>query len=173
MGKQKKRQRRRTGPGKTRYSAPPGTENVFLISKYTAGVPILNVADGVAQVSVAILGNTASKDAGSLGHVTFKVLEGFSDSTRVELTSAAYNEPITVGSDGATVIISGVSSKLTPDFTGDGQVTFPDFIQFAQNFGRKKGDANFNPRFDLSQNGSVDFPDFIQFAQAFGKPLQN
>ena len=35
MGKQKKRHRRRTGPGKTRYSAPPGTENVFLISKYT------------------------------------------------------------------------------------------------------------------------------------------
>ena len=61
--------------------------------------------------------------------------------------------------------------KKTPDFDGDGSVGFPDFLQFARNFGKSQEDADFDPKFDLNGNGSVGFPDFLLFAQAFGKPL--
>ena len=57
------------------------------------------------------------------------------------------------------------------DFNEDGQLSFPDFILFAQNFGRTKGDRDFNAKYDLDDSGSVDFADFLQFAQAFGNPV--
>ena len=57
----------------------------------------------------------------------------------------------------------------TSDFDGDGTVGFADFIQFAQNFGKRLGDPDFDTMYDLNDDGAVDFPDFIQFAQNFGK----
>ena len=62
-----------------------------------------------------------------------------------------------------------VITERTPDFDGDGSVGFPDFLQFAQNFGKSQDDADFDPKYDLDGSGSVDFPDFLAFAQAFGK----
>ena len=61
----------------------------------------------------------------------------------------------------------------TPDFNEDGQVNFSDFIPFAQNFGKKEGDLDFNAKYDLDNSGSVDFEDFIQFAQSFDKSMSS
>ena len=58
----------------------------------------------------------------------------------------------------------------TPDFNGDGTVGFSDFLEFAQNFGKKQEDPDFNTKYDLDDSGTVDFGDFLQLAQAFGKP---
>lgn len=57
---------------------------------------------------------------------------------------------------------------LTADFDNNGAVDFPDFIAFAQQFGKRSGDAGFDAVFDLDNNGAVDFSDFITFAQQFG-----
>ena len=63
------------------------------------------------------------------------------------------------------------SAPKTPDFNGDGIVDFSDFIQFAQSFGLRKGDPDFDARLDLNDDDELNFPDFIQFAQAFGEPV--
>ena len=39
---------------------------------------------------------------------------------------------------------------LTPDFDGDGQVTFADFLTFAGKFGSRLGQERYDPRCDLS-----------------------
>jgi PKD repeat protein len=59
----------------------------------------------------------------------------------------------------------------TPDFTGDGRVNFADFVEFAQNFGKRETDLGYDPRYDLNDNGSIGFGDFVLFAQNFGKPV--
>ena len=61
---------------------------------------------------------------------------------------------------------------LAGDFDGNGRVEFSDFLQFAQNFGKKEGDADFDTRFDLNRDGTVNFPDFVQFVQSFGKTTE-
>ncbi len=61
-----------------------------------------------------------------------------------------------------------VSAGLTGDFDGNGKVDFDDFVAFATNFGKRSGDAGFDPKYDLNGNGAVDFPDFVDFARQFG-----
>ncbi len=56
----------------------------------------------------------------------------------------------------------------SPDFDRDGRVGFPDFIAFAQAFGKSWADENFKPWFDLDLDGEVGFSDFLIFARAFG-----
>ena len=56
-----------------------------------------------------------------------------------------------------------------PDFNGDGNVGFADFIQFAANFGRSQGDAGYDSRYDLDGDGAIAFGDFVIFAGAFGR----
>ncbi|MFH1567122.1 MAG: hypothetical protein ABIL09_03920, partial [Gemmatimonadota bacterium] len=53
------------------------------------------------------------------------------------------------------------------------QVGFDDFFLFADNFGRREGDAGFDAAFDIVQNGAVDFDDFFRFADDFGKTVAN
>ena len=42
---------------------------------------------------------------------------------------------------------------LTPDFDGDGQVGFPDFLAFAGQFGARQGDERYDARYDLDSDG--------------------
>ena len=55
-----------------------------------------------------------------------------------------------------------------PDFDGDGQVGFPDFLMFVGKFGSKQGDDQFEDRFDLDGNGGIGFSDFLIFVSSFG-----
>ena len=142
---------------------------------FVAGMAILPPpAGGVVEISVAILAGQASKDSGSLGHATFKVLDGFTGETRVELISASYNESVTVGPGGSVVVLGGETSVpadpvARSDFSGDGEVGFDDFLLFAQNFGKQSVDPDFNVRVDLDDDGTVGFSDFLLFAGNFGK----
>lgn len=61
---------------------------------------------------------------------------------------------------------------IVGDFNDDGAVGFPDFLQFAQEFGKKDGDEGFNALYDLDEDASVGFGDFLIFAQAFGNSVQ-
>ena len=138
---------------------------------YAGALVILDQAPGMVEASVAIMGGQTSKDAGSLGQATFKVLDGFTGETKVELVGASFDNPVMVGGGGAYVVIGGaVSGPPSPDFDGDGEVGFTDFIMFAQVFGANKGDGRYAAKFDLDQDDNIGFTDFIQFAQAYGKP---
>ncbi|MDE2997516.1 MAG: Ig-like domain-containing protein [Gemmatimonadota bacterium] len=61
------------------------------------------------------------------------------------------------------------TGRSQADFDGDGTVGFPDFLQFAGNFGLSQGDEGYDARFDLDGNGAIGFSDFVIFAGAFGK----
>ena len=62
----------------------------------------------------------------------------------------------------------GRASALTADFNGNDEVSFEDFILFAQNYGRSLGVEGFDRKFDLDLNDTVGFGDFLLFAQYYG-----
>lgn len=70
----------------------------------------------------------------------------------------------------ATATDPSNTTTPTPDFNGDGNVNFSDFLAFAGAFGSQTGDASFDTKFDLNSDGNVGFSDFLTFAAAFGKP---
>lgn len=75
--------------------------------------------------------------------------------------------PIATGLPPSTIAFFGTENTLQGDFSGDGVVNFPDFLAFANAFGKKTGDSGFETKFDLNNNGSVDFPDFLIFVSIF------
>ena len=61
-----------------------------------------------------------------------------------------------------------VSPGVSADFNGSGKVDFDDFFMFAETFGKGRGEAGFNAKFDLSADGVINFDDFFIFAERFG-----
>ena len=55
------------------------------------------------------------------------------------------------------------------DLNGDRKVEFADFLLFAQAFGNREGESQYNPEADLDGNGVTDFSDFLSFAVLFGR----
>jgi Ca2+-binding EF-hand superfamily protein len=58
---------------------------------------------------------------------------------------------------------------LTPDFDGNGQVDFPDFLAFAGQFGAREGDGRYDASYDLDRDGEIGISDFLIFSSSFGK----
>ena len=58
---------------------------------------------------------------------------------------------------------------LNPDFDGDGQVGFLDFLAFAGQFGAREGDGRYDASYDLDRDGEIGFSDFLIFSNSFGK----
>ena len=65
------------------------------------------------------------------------------------------------------VYYQGVGDQAS-DFDGDGDVTFSDFLAFADQFGQVADGVEYDPVFDLDGDGGVGFDDFLRFANAFG-----
>lgn len=83
-----------------------------------------------------------------------------------------YTLSITVAKWHGTAVFNSMSvvkgDPPSPDFDSDGTVGFPDFIMFAQAFGKSWRDEDFEPWFDLNLDGEVGFSDFLIFGKAFG-----
>ncbi|MDA0685141.1 MAG: SGNH/GDSL hydrolase family protein [Bacteroidetes bacterium] len=62
-------------------------------------------------------------------------------------------------------------SVRSPDFNGDGQVGFSDFVHFAGTYGSKLGDTRYDSRTDLDGNGAIEFSDFVLFVQDYGSAV--
>jgi hypothetical protein len=75
--------------------------------------------------------------------------------------------PINTGLPPLAIAFLGTESPLVGDFNGDGVVSFPDFLAFANAFGKQTGESGFDAKFDLNGNGRVDFPDFLKFVPEF------
>ena len=78
---------------------------------------------------------------------------------------------IVSASDTLEIGLSGTGRVSNPDFNGDGEVDFDDFILFARAFGTSSNNEQFDPRYDLDGDGQVGFDDFIAFAEKFGQPI--
>ena len=63
---------------------------------------------------------------------------------------------------------SGDDTAPSPDFDGDRRVGFTDFLIFAEHFGTRQGDGQYDALMDLDSDGAIGFTDFLIFAEAFG-----
>ncbi|MDA0709303.1 MAG: cohesin domain-containing protein, partial [bacterium] len=145
---------------------------------FTGASPITIPGTGLVDINAAFLGSGPTREgSGSIGQATFKVAEGFKAPSAVALTSAILStgstqKTVTLGVGTEVIIgVDPVSTDRSADFDGDGEVGFTDFIQFAQAFGARDGEAKYNAQMDLDSSGDIGFTDFIQFAGAFGKPI--
>ena len=59
-------------------------------------------------------------------------------------------------------------SLPSPDFNGDGNVNFADFLIFASKFDSRLGQERYDARCDLNGDGQIDSADFFIFADNFG-----
>ena len=143
---------------------------------FSGGLGIPKAEEGVLNIGLALLGGSATLDAGSVGTVTFTVLAGFSQETVVKLVGgqlayAAGSQELEIGPGGSYVVIGGAGPSVpNGDFDGDGIIGFTDFITFAQAYGTSVGDPNYSAGFDMDQDGAINFLDFVKFAQVYGKP---
>ena len=133
-------------------------------------------ASGTVEVGGASVSGVAGVAEGRLGVLRFKVLRGFTGETSIALVGGRLTLGTGVNDYTSDVILSvsgiaGGSVVKTPDFNGNGQVDFPDFLMFASAFGKRVGDAGFQDALDLDDSGVIDFPDFLSFAQQFGKAV--
>ena len=67
---------------------------------------------------------------------------------------------------------SGDDTAPSPDFDGDSRVGFSDFLIFAEHFGTRQGDGQYDTRIDLNSDGAIGFTDFLIFAEAFGTVVE-
>lgn len=155
------------------YDATQITFDKFEVGSALSGgtSPGDELGEGSVVVSAAILGGTIDTTAGLLGTVHFQTNTGFSGTDiqfkSIQLSRNGIFE--TVESNTSLQLALGATAP-TPDFNGDGNVGFADFLAFAGAFGSTSSSPNFDSKFDLSGDGSVGFPDFLIFAAAFGKP---
>ena len=61
-----------------------------------------------------------------------------------------------------------VEKTPTPDFDGNDQVDFADFLEFVARFGASRGDSNYDAKYDLDGDGTIGFGDFLIFTASFG-----
>ncbi len=146
-----------------------------VVGIFPGGLDLGGETDGTYNAAVAILGGSASADAGSVGLATFEVLDGFSGSTTVTLTSLSLEahgvaaNDLAIGPGAAFVVIGGVSGPVikTADLDDTPGVGFGDFLIFAGGFNTVAGDDRYDERLDLDGNGDVGFGDFLIFAAQF------
>lgn len=127
---------------------------------------VMITGDGFALASAAELPDSALPDTLNAGE-THAIRVRFAPdmagdhqgTLRIVLTST---EPLEIG-------LFGTGRVSNPDFDGDGEVDFEDFIFFARAFGTSSNDEQFDPRYDLDGDGEVGFADFIAFAEKFGQ----
>ena len=73
--------------------------------------------------------------------------------------------------DRATLTFTLDVQLPSPDFNGDGQVNFADFVIFAGKFGSQRGQDRYDARCDLNGDGQIGFDDFLIFSQRFGSEV--
>ena len=126
---------------------------------------VMITGDGFALASAAGLPDSALPDtlnAGDTRAIRVRFAPGMAGDHQGTLRIVLTAETLEIG-------LSGTGRVSNPDFDGDGEVDFDDFILFARAFGTSSNDEQFDPRYDLDGDGEVGFADFIAFAEKFGQ----
>ena len=135
-------------------------------------------------VSVAFSPDGTTLATGKFGEITLwdvrnreviATLKGHADNV-ISLFFLPDGSRLISGSSDGTMMIWDMFPYITqpspdPDFDGDGEVDFSDFVKFAAQFGLNRRDVGYEARYDLDGNGSVGFSDFLIFAGAFGTDI--
>lgn len=121
------------------------------------------------QVSMVSFDDQATASTGLIGTILFRTAPSFSYTT-IRLTRAILSR------DGQFETISidmtiALRSTPSPDFDGDGQVGFTDFVLFASQFGSTRGDGTYEAKYDLDVDNAIGFSDFVIFTRDFGKKV--
>ena len=152
------------------FDANQVTYETFTAGSVLPGAPALpNQGTGFVEVGMASLGSRATASSGMLGTIRFRTTASF-DSGSIRLVRGELRgrgSPIVIMPN----LTIALSSALSPDFDGDGEVGFNDFVLFAGAFGAKRGENRFDARFDLDSSGDIGFGDFVEFAGSFGQPV--
>jgi subtilisin family serine protease len=128
----------------------------------------LHQGDSRLEVTAASFGGTLRKEIMDLGAVSFRPTPGFENSEIILLSARLRRAGRFEYYTGPVSIRVRLMSQLPADFDGDRHVGFSDFILFAQQYGQRRGDQGYEPRFDLDESGAVDFRDFLVFARDYG-----
>ena len=84
--------------------------------------------------------------------------------TETEYTLSAFD----ADGDFASLTFTLEVQQPTADFNGDGQVNFADFIAFIFKYGTRRGDAEYDARYDLDSDGEIGASDGQIFIDQFG-----
>ena len=145
----------------------------FTPSSYIPGlIPLVDEQERSVSVGGTVLGSdvTATGD-GTLGALSFEVLDGFSGSADLVITENNFriegggSEKYQVLSV-VTITEDSIEPPVRGDFDASGKVDFTDFFSFADAFGGT------DPTYDMDGNGAVDFDDFFVFADNFGREVR-
>ena len=145
--------------------------NQVTYESFTAGsaLPGAQALPNQGMGFVEVFGGRATASSGMLGTIGFRTTASFKSASirlvRGELRGRG--SPIVIMPN----LTIALSSALSPDFDGDGEVGFNDFVLFAGAFGAERGQNRFDARFDLDSSGDIGFGDFVEFAGSFGQPV--
>ena len=121
------------------------------------------------EIGIVSLGGRATVNSGLVGAFRFRTTAAFSGSTirltRADLYYAGVKTQTETLDERVALLVPAAPS---PDFNGDGEVGFPDFLLFAGQFGARRGDGTYEAKYDLDGDGAVGFPDFLIFSRSFG-----
>jgi len=130
--------------------------------------------NGFLQGGGSLLGGSPASGSGLLATFTFKGKDGFEGGTTLSVTSVS----LRMGSTSKELVTGSLDAQVTAEvpvkaapaasFDDDGDVDFEDFFAFAGKFNSKKGDPDYDARFDLDGDGEIGFGDFFAFAVMFG-----
>ena len=139
-------------------SADPGRSTVLGMPEETITFSIdAEDPDGEAVTYVWIANGVEQAETGS--SFILAVTTGEADD-EVSVTASS-------GENSVAQMQWSVAKMLLGDFTGDNAVGFFDFIEFSLVFNKVLGDAEYDPKFDLSPNDRIDFFDFLVFIRFF------
>ncbi len=125
---------------------------------------------GFVEIGIASLGGQATANSGLVGTVRFRATAAFSG-TAIRLVRADLSRSGQFESATMDVRVELNLQDLAPDFDGDGQVGFSDFLAFAGQFGARQGDGRYEAKYDLNSDGAIGFGDFLLFSSSFGKEV--
>jgi photosystem II stability/assembly factor-like uncharacterized protein len=178
-------------------SLPPAAYNDIAISPSNRNRIV--VVNGIGGVFESLNGGTAWSAAGDLGTLPNTIISGVSLECGVDLTVSTYgrgmwrlpgsNPPVDTDGDGfsdcaeqymgtninlACPLTSAADDEAVdawpPDFNDDTFVDISDTARLnAQRFGAKRGDPDYNPRYDLNADGFIDISDVSVLNSRWGQ----
>ena len=121
-------------------------------SRGYAGLPVaFSVTAGGGSLST----NTDTTDA--TGHAE----------TTLKLGTTASTHTVLVSVEGISQTLTFTATLPTPDFDGNGQVNFADFMALANKIGPGQGRGSYEVKYDLDGDGIVGMGDFEVFMSRF------
>ena len=125
------------------------------------------------RIDVSSVSGPTTMNGGWIGTVRFRITAMFSDTetwlVHAELARGGQTEAVSP----ALGVALQVVARPSPDFDGNGQVGFSDFVAFGDAYGSRPGDETYRAKYDLNGDGSIGFDlaaDFVGASAGHAHP---